>query len=63
MLCNCKKCHYVWDQVGFNDENGIPIESSYHCPKCGTKNGGLSTKERMIEMTKRMGEKEPTFYD
>ena len=38
MRCNCKKCHYVWDQVGFNDENGIPTESSYHCPKCGTKN-------------------------
>ncbi|MGI0027453.1 MAG: hypothetical protein ACREAD_06390 [Nitrosopumilaceae archaeon] len=64
MRCNCKKCQYVWDQVGFTDKNGIPIESNYHCPRCGTENGGgVSVKDRIIEMHKKMGLKEPVFYD
>jgi ssDNA-binding Zn-finger/Zn-ribbon topoisomerase 1 len=62
MRCNCKKCHYVWDQLGFNDENGIPVESSYHCPKCGTENG-ISQKDSIRKMYKKMGLDEPKFYD
>jgi len=62
MRCNCKKCHHVWDQLGFTDKSGIPIESSYHCPRCGTENGN-SMKDRVREMCKKMGKEEPKFYD
>ncbi len=54
MLCNCKKCHHVWEQLGFNDENGIPIESNYHCPRCKTENG-VSQKDSIRKMYKKMG--------
>ncbi|HEV2193065.1 MAG TPA: hypothetical protein VGR54_05535 [Nitrosopumilaceae archaeon] len=62
MLCNCKKCQHVWEQVGFIDKNGVPIDGNYHCPRCGELNG-ISLKDRMREMYKKMGKEEPVFYD
>lgn len=63
MLCNCKKCHHVWEQMGFTNKEGIPIDSQYTCPRCGTINGNDTLKERMREMAKKTGQKEPIFYD
>ncbi len=62
MLCNCKKCQHVWEQVGFTDKNGIPLDSTYPCPRCGTMNG-FDIREYIRELNKKMGLKEPKFYD
>lgn len=61
MICNCKKCQYVWDKVGFTDKERIPIETSYNCPRCGTENG-VAIKDRMRKIYKK-GLDEPKFYD
>jgi len=63
LRCNCKKCQYVWDQPGAIDKNGVPNDNiSYHCPRCGTENG-KSPKDLMRETYKKLGLKEPEFFD
>ena len=62
MICNCKKCQYVWEQLGFTDKNGIPVDSNYSCPRCGAING-ISIQDRMRDQFKKMGLEEPKFFD
>ena len=60
MMYNCEKCHFVWESVGFMDKNGIPLESTYRCSKCGHVNGRKLQLDRFKELT---GDKNAQLFD
>ena len=49
----CKKCQWIPQSKD---------EQSIICPKCGTENG-ISQKDSIRKMYKKMGLDEPKFYD